>query len=213
MIEQVGMPTCDQPGLGAALRRERLNQAMSLRELSRRIGVSASLVSQIETGKLQPSVRTLYSIVNELAISIDRVFGNVINEVDSNGFQPRSGSPSDGADGEGSRHIQRKGRRRALDLEGGVRWERLTPRNEPTIEFLYLTYPPGSQSAPKNALVRHAGREYGFVVSGRLKVTSGLNDFTLAAGDSISLESSIPHRLFNDSGETVEAVWVVLGRE
>jgi transcriptional regulator with XRE-family HTH domain len=207
MIEQAGVPTCGQPRLGAALREERLKQAMSLRELSRRIGVSASLVSQIETGKLQPSVRTLYSIVNELTISIDRVFGNVSDDV-------KPGTPSHGVDGESAaRHVQQKGKRRALELEGGVRWERLTPRNEPMIEFLYLTYLPGSESAPANALVCHTGKEYGFVVSGCLRVTSGFDDFTLRAGDSISLESSIPHRLYNDGDETVEAVWIVLGRE
>ena len=46
---------------------------MSLRELARRLHVSASLVSQIETGKAQPSVRTLYAIVNELGLSLDEV--------------------------------------------------------------------------------------------------------------------------------------------
>ncbi|MGH2935238.1 MAG: cupin domain-containing protein [Gaiellaceae bacterium] len=213
MTQPAGVATRDQPALGATLREERLKQGLSLRELSRRLGVSASLVSQIETGKVQPSVRTLYSMVSELGISLDRVFGNVVHDASSNGSRPESGSRVEGAEGESSRHIQRKRQRCGLDLEGGVRWERLTTSNEPTIEFLYLTYPPGSESAPANALVRHAGKEYGLVVSGRLKVTSGFNDYTLEAGDSVWLESSIPHRLFNDGGEPVEAVWVVLGRE
>ena len=199
------MTAGEQPGLGSALRGARLKQGLSLRELSRRIGVSASLVSQVETGRLQPSVRTLYSMVNELELSLDRVFGNRVDEPNDNGSHPEPDALS--------RHVQRKQERRALDLEGGVRWERLTTRNEPTIEFLYLTYPPGAESAPANALVRHAGKEYGLVVTGRLTVTSGFNEFTLGAGDSISIESSVPHRLFNDGTETVEAVWVVLGRE
>ena len=47
---------------------------MSLRELARRIDVSPSLVSQIETGKIQPSVRTLIAIVSELGLSVDHIF-------------------------------------------------------------------------------------------------------------------------------------------
>ncbi|MEV5463259.1 helix-turn-helix transcriptional regulator, partial [Streptomyces cellulosae] len=43
------------------MRQARLERGMSLRALAREIGVSASLVSQIETGKSQPSVSTLYA--------------------------------------------------------------------------------------------------------------------------------------------------------
>ena len=44
-----------------------------------------------------------------------------------------------------------------------MRWERLTARNEPGVEFLIAVYPPGSESGPADALVRHTGREFGIV--------------------------------------------------
>src|SRR4029077_19725557 len=62
------------PLVGAQLREKRFEMGMSLRELARRLDVSPSLVSQIETGKIQPSVRTLYAMVSELGISLDDVF-------------------------------------------------------------------------------------------------------------------------------------------
>ena len=68
-----GRPAIASP-LGAHLRRERGRLGLSLRELARRLDVSPSLVSQIETGKIQPSVRTLYAIVSELGVSFDDVF-------------------------------------------------------------------------------------------------------------------------------------------
>ena len=43
-------------------------------ELARRIGLSASLISQIESGQSKPSVSTLYSIVTELTVSLDDIF-------------------------------------------------------------------------------------------------------------------------------------------
>ena len=60
--------------LGERLRKERDRLGLSLRELARRLEVSPSLVSQIETGKIQPSVRTLYAIVSELGVSLDELF-------------------------------------------------------------------------------------------------------------------------------------------
>ena len=43
-------------------------------------------------------------------------------------------------------------------------------------------------------------------------VTVGFEDYVLEPGDSISFESSTPHRLHNDGEVAVHAIWVVLGR-
>ncbi len=60
--------------LGLRLRVARQKSGLSLRELARRLGVSASFLSQIENGKSQPSVATLYSIAQMLEVSIDHLF-------------------------------------------------------------------------------------------------------------------------------------------
>jgi mannose-6-phosphate isomerase-like protein (cupin superfamily) len=109
--------------------------------------------------------------------------------------------------------VQRAGERTVIDLEAGVRWERLTTENERGVEFLLTVYPVGSESASADALVRHTGREFGIVLQGRLGVTVGFEDYELGPGDSISFDSTVPHRLHNEGDETVEAVWVVLGRQ
>ncbi|RSN11017.1 XRE family transcriptional regulator [Streptomyces sp. WAC 01325] len=62
------------PPVGARIRQARLAHGTSLRALAREIGVSASLVSQIENGKSQPSVSTLYAITTALGISIESLF-------------------------------------------------------------------------------------------------------------------------------------------
>ena len=61
--------------VGPRLRAYREQRGLSLRELARRLGVSPSAISQIETGKSRPSVSTLYSIVSELGMSLDELFG------------------------------------------------------------------------------------------------------------------------------------------
>jgi mannose-6-phosphate isomerase-like protein (cupin superfamily) len=100
-----------------------------------------------------------------------------------------------------------------IDLESGVHWERLTARTEPGVEFLMAVYPPGSESGPADGLVRHTGREFGLVVKGTLGLTVGFDEYTLEVGDSVCFDSTVPHRLHNDGDVTVEAVWVVLGRQ
>jgi mannose-6-phosphate isomerase-like protein (cupin superfamily) len=109
--------------------------------------------------------------------------------------------------------VQRRGERSVIDLEAGVRWERLTSRHESGVEFLHTIYRPGSESSPADALVRHTGREFGIVLEGQLGVTVGSEDYTLAPGDSVLFDSTVPHRLHNDGPDTVEAVWLVLGRQ
>lgn len=200
--------------LGERLRAERDRLGLSLRELARRLEVSPSLVSQIETGKIQPSVRTLYAIVTELGVSLDELFAPPAGQEASSSSTSKTPSraqraaSSSAPDG----RVQRARDRAAIELESGVRWERLTAWNDPDVEFLYATYEVGGASSPDGALVRHNGREFGTVISGRLGVTVGFEDYVLGPGDSISFESSIPHRLHNDGDVVVNAIWVVLGR-
>ena len=63
------------PPLGRRIRAERTRRGMSVRGLARDIGVSPSLISQIETDKSQPSVSTLYAITTALDITIEELFG------------------------------------------------------------------------------------------------------------------------------------------
>ncbi|MGZ4290337.1 MAG: helix-turn-helix domain-containing protein [Gaiellaceae bacterium] len=201
--------------LGERLREERTARGISLRELARRLDVSPSLVSQIETGKIQPSVRTLYAMVSELGVSLDDVFSSGDpgrpQGVGPAGTGAKAGGPQSVVDSGGP--VQRAGGRTVIDLEAGVRWERLTTENERDVEFLLAVYPKGGESAPADALVRHTGREFGIVLQGRLGVTVGFEQYELGPGDSVSFDSTVPHRLHNEGDETVEAVWVVLGRQ
>ena len=69
------MPSDFDPGtgLGPRLRLAREERRLSARELARRIGCSASLISQIERGVSVPSVGVLYSLATELGSSLDHL--------------------------------------------------------------------------------------------------------------------------------------------
>jgi transcriptional regulator with XRE-family HTH domain len=196
-----------QDGVGQRLRSERERHGMSLRELARRLAISPSALSQIETGRSRPSVGTLYAIVSELEMSLDELFGSPRAAAAA---PPAAAAPIEA----GGSVVLRRDARKGLDLESGVRWERLTPTAEPDADFLRVVYKVGGASSRPGTHMRHMGREYGLVLSGRLRVTIGFDDeqHELGPGDSIAFESSRPHRLENAGDEPVEAIWFVIGR-
>jgi transcriptional regulator with XRE-family HTH domain len=202
----------DSTAFGQRLRQERERQNIGVRELSRQLDVSASMISQIERGRVMPSVNTLYSITSALGISLDDLFARGPAPAPlpaTNG----GGTATPPADAPAGGLMQRREGRQAIELGSGVRWELLTTHAETNVEFLQTTYAVGGESAPADALMRHGGHEYGVVLSGRLGVTVGFETYELEPGDSISFSSSTPHRLFNrDPDEPTTAIWVVVGR-
>jgi transcriptional regulator with XRE-family HTH domain len=206
------------PLVGAQLREKRFENGISLRELARRLDVSPSLVSQIETGKIQPSVRTLYAIVSELGLSLDEIFELVGSSSAPSGAvaAPEESVPAPDAQGEprrsGAAIVRRPDDRRVIELESGVRWERMAAWEEPDVEFMIAVYGVGGSSSADGKLMRHSGREFGLVLSGTLNVTVGFEDHVLGPGESITFASTTPHRLHNDGPVEARAVWITLGR-
>lgn len=206
----------DLPSLGARIRAERLHRGVTVRELARRVGVSASLISQIETEKTQPSVSTLYGITTALGISIESVFESP---------EPAAAVPSPAANGRptvlealGSARGRRLGPavtptdRQRLTLDTGVVWERLGELPPRTVDFLRVTYPPGGSSSTAGGLMRHPGAEYGVLERGELILTLGFDDIVMHPGDAVSFESSTPHRYRNEGTEPATGTWFVIER-
>lgn len=189
-------------GIGGRLRDERVKAGLSQRELARRVGLSASLISQLESGQSKPSVGTLYAIVTELHISIDRVIRG--EEFIEDGGPRLAPEPDP---------VVRPDERKAVELTSGVRWEQLAVGLEGDVDFLHVVYEVGGSSTPDESLMRHQGREYGFIISGTLGVQIGFEEHRLEPGDAIAFDSTRPHRLFNLGEVPVHGIWFVVGRD
>jgi transcriptional regulator with XRE-family HTH domain len=185
--------------LGLRIRTARVASGDTLRGFARRLGVSPSLISQIERDRVMPSVATLYAIASELGLSMDEL----IHDESSSGPRQARARRSP---------VQRHDTRTAISLAGGVTWEQLAPSADDEVEFLYVTYEPGAASAAEDSLIRHGGREYGVVTSGLLGVRVGFEDFELGPGDSIVFDSRLPHRLWTIGDEPAKAIWFVVNR-
>ncbi|MFD7552852.1 helix-turn-helix domain-containing protein [Streptomyces sp. NPDC059816] len=246
-------PAGGSPGLGARLRKVRSERGLSLRELGRLAGCSASLISQVERGQTAPSAGVIYGIANALDISLDYLFGVGEDSAASTAArrpeEQRSMTPEhavpwfaaagqrtaptlDTAEGAGGRvpapagaggHgdealsvlpdepvVQRRGRRRTIDLASGVRWERLTPQQDARVDFLEVVYQPFGRSTDTHASIRHDGREYQLVLHGTLHADIGFETYVLEAGDSLAFDSATPHQYRNMTDEEVRVISVVI---
>ncbi|MFL5672872.1 MAG: helix-turn-helix domain-containing protein, partial [Chloroflexota bacterium] len=167
----------DYPEMGERLREARRARNLSLRTLAERLGVSPSLISQIETGRANPSVSTLYAIAAELDVSLDELLFNDRRAPEPELVAPvRPGVPTGGTMA-AAPPLQRAADRHSIRLASGVLWERLTTLSEPGVEFLHVTYEVGGASSPPDAFQRHPGHEWGYVLSGRLQVRIGFEEY------------------------------------
>jgi len=191
-------------------RAARQARGLSLRSLAQRLGVSPSLISQVETGRAKPSVSTLYAICTELGISLDEM---LFTDAGPTLAEPAPATPQGALEILlPAEPVQRATDRKAIRLASGVVWERLTTASIPQVDFFYVTYEVGGASSPEDDFQRHPGHEWGHILSGRLGVRIGFDDYVLDAGDSIAFDSTTPHRLFNAGSEPVHGIWFVLGR-
>ena len=229
------------PPIGERLRRARVERGMTVRGLARLVDVSASLISQIETGKSSPSVSTLYAMTAALGISVEDVFGELGDAtarraaeatpaaapVVTTGRPAAAEHPSgadrsaDSAVNQGLRLLQNKRRvgpvvaaadREVLHLDSGVTWELLGQLPDTHVDFLRITYAPGGSSSGAGVLMRHSGTEWGHVLTGQLTLTLGFDTYVLNPGDSVSFDCTTPHSYANHGVEPAVGVWFVAER-
>jgi transcriptional regulator with XRE-family HTH domain len=159
-----------------------------MRQLARRANVSPSLISEVERGRVEPSI----SVLKRLATSLDTTLIYFFSE-------PRS---------DGERVVRADARRtlRQPSTGTGISFALLAPDNTEMLEPIYGRYDVGASMGPEP--VTHEGEEWGMVLKGRLKVWLGDEIYFLDEGDAIYFPSTIPHRLANVANEPTEYIWV-----
>lgn len=207
-----------------AISERRRERSLSMSELGRKVGVSPSMISQIERGQTLPSVGTLFALAAALGVTVDAFLAEPEREGER---EAAEGSPvveahaatAEAAEA-GARdpisvgpareqmYVVRRDERASVPIRGGVTWERLTPRSLEDVEFLELDYAPFAES--DDELYRHPGVEMVLVLEGRFEIHVGFETYALEVGDSILFPSSLPHRYVNPTSEQSRAVTVIL---
>jgi len=173
--------------IGQKIKLLRESKKMTLRELAKSSGVTPGLISQIEHGKVSPSLSTLKRILDALGETIISLVEQDVGE-------------------QALRGVVRKENRRKVVVSPGLTYELLSSKNKAYSMFIsYLE--PGSQSG--KTFYAHEGLESGIIIKGSIEIMLGNKKVVLKEGDSITYPSTIPHRWRNPGIETVVGIWVV----
>lgn len=174
--------------IGKRIRTLRKKKRFTLAKMAEICQCSSSLLSQIETGAVNPSLSILKSISDALAISMATLFETSLTE------KNMSLSPVHADD------------RKTLTIAGGVSLQLLSDGTAFPCEFVLTRLPAGASTG--DVLYKHEGQECGLILEGELVVETGKASYQMKQGDTITFDSSIPHRLTNPGKEEAVSVWV-----
>lgn len=166
--------------LGPRIRARRALLRVTLDALAQRTGLSKSYLSRIENGKKTPPLDTLARIARALGTDINLLLGGDDEAVVGGG---RYISVVRAADGSPAPRLRSaRGYAYQCLTSGDVRL-RMQP---------YLIHLPPEFSAL--AASEHDGQEFMHVLRGRIEWDVGGETFVIGPGDSVYLDSRIPHR-------------------
>ena len=174
--------------IGKNIRRLRKEKGLTLAGMAERCRCSSSLISQIETGAVNPSLSTLKQVSDALGITIASLF--------------TAGPNSENA----IFSLMKAKERKSLTTQEGVTFQLLSRKIDFSCEFILNEWPPGA-STGKDAYT-HDGEECGLLIEGKLDIEINGQIYHMGPGDSITLLSSVPHRIWNPGRKKAVAVWV-----
>lgn len=177
--------------LGANLRELRKQKGLSLQKLAERSDVSVGMISQVERGLANPSMRLLTSLRRALNISMQELFGEAEHQ---------------GLTDEDPPFVRRLAKRPIIDL-GMLHKELLTPPNQQHLQIMTLRLDPGGESG--SHALSYPAEKGGLVLSGKVMLSVDGVAAELNTGDSFVFDSALPHSLRNTSDAPTELLWII----
>lgn len=198
-------PESDSPGtraversiaaytLGDKLRKLRLRKKISLVDLGKHTGLSPSMLSQLENGKLVPTLPTLTRIAMVFDVGLEHFFSDrskqklfaVVRGSERMRFPERAGSP-----------------------DPAYFFECLAfSAQEKSMQAYLATFNAREKLSEEHY---HDGSEFLYVIEGELGIHIHGEEHALAAGDSVYFDSSEPHSYRGLNGKNASVVVVTM---
>jgi mannose-6-phosphate isomerase-like protein (cupin superfamily) len=176
--------------LGNKLRQLRLKKKIALVDLGKHTGLSASMISQLENGKLVPTLPTLARIAMVFDVGLDHFFTDkrrkrlfsVVKANERMRFPERSDSPAP-----------------------GYYFECLAfSAQDKSLQAYLAEFPvrPASEASEH----MHEGAEFFHVIEGTVIIHYQDEDYEIETGDSVYFDSSVPHSYRGSGSATAKAI-------
>ena len=185
-------PVVDSPEIrvGLKMKHTRLLKGLTLKQLAELAGCSESLLSRIENGNANPSIKMMHRVALALGMPVSGLFQE---NVDSSDVVMRHGErPTVGTD------QVRRGK--------GSKLEALIPSGRVNLLSGYINdIEPGGGS---EGVLQHEGEEFGYVLDGEIELTVDNRSYQLREGDSFYFRSERPHSYINNRKKVARVLWV-----
>lgn len=173
--------------LGERITKIRASQKLTLRQLANKVNVSSSLLSQIEKGRINPSLSTIRAIAAALNTPL---FSFFLGELTTDDLVVRAGTG-----------------RKILFPDVSLEYSLLTPDLNGSIEMALMKLPPHSQSSQD--LFAHSGEEVAWVSAGELLLYLGDQTVQLFSGDSVKIPPGTQHKWENQTDTEAVLIFAV----
>ena len=176
--------------IGNTIRDFRAKQKLTLKELSRKTGLSTGYLSKVENAKKSPPVSTLLSIAKALEVNISEIFGEM----------PQSGKIS----------LVKKDHRPVKPQTGSSFGYAYHSLAHPVVNLNMAPYLLTLPLKPEKSIIsQHEGEELLYVLEGTMKLFYGEEEFIVEEGDCVFFDSSIPHYGICQGNKEVKCLMVI----
>lgn len=164
-----------ESGIGAEVRRLRKHLDLTVADLGAAAGISAGMLSKIENGAISPSLSTLDALAKALNVSISRLFVETEEHRDCSFVKSGSGV-----------RIERRGTKAGhlYDLLGH------SLAGEIGVEPYLITL---KKDAMPYTDFRHAGVEFIYMLSGKVRYRHGDRSYVMEPGDALFFDAAARH--------------------
>ena len=179
--------------LGQRIKALRTERALQQRQLAEKAGLTPSLLSQIESGRLTPSLHTLGKLAGALGVSIASLFEATPN---------------------GRLHVTRRAQYPVVSFDGSSeKWHVLgAGLFQGKIRAVISSLGPRSKGVKTDKVILDPGQmKLFYVLEGKVALQYNGENHVLEAGDSAYLDGGTPHGWENIGPKQAKALWVILG--
>ncbi|MEM8761723.1 MAG: helix-turn-helix domain-containing protein [Pseudomonadota bacterium] len=176
------------PSLGRDLRALRATRGLTLGDVAGTLGRSIGWLSQVERDLSRPSVQDLQALARLFGVPLSLFFGS-----------------ADAPAREAGRIVRAAARRTIGERDGGLSESLLSPDLTDSFEMVHSVFAPGAE---RTGFVTRPTQEVAYMVSGKLDLWIGADEFTVATGDSFRIREE-PFRWANPYEDPAIAVWVI----
>jgi transcriptional regulator with XRE-family HTH domain len=179
--------------LGQRIKALRMERRLQQRQLAEKAGLTPSMLSQIESGRLTPSLHTLGKLAAALGMPIAALFESAPN---------------------GRLHVSRKADYPVVSFDGSTeKWHVLgAGLFQGKIRAVVSSLGPRGKGVKTDKVILGPGQmKLFYVLEGKVALHYNGEAHRLEAGDSAYLDGGTPHGWENVGPRTARALWVILG--